>query len=87
MDLFHFTNWALVGETLREVSGNIPEGRGARIGRGKTVFWGRQTQSPCYSCSKGGVVLICFSGVVEHERKQERRLEYIDMGKGEKRPD
>ena len=31
---------------------------------------------------KGGVVLICFSGVVEHEKKQGRRLEYIDYGKG-----
>ena len=28
------------------------------------------------------MVLICFSGVVEHEKKQGRRLEYIDYGKG-----
>ena len=28
-----------------------------------------------------------FQRVVKHEEKQGRRLEYIDMGKGEKRPD
>ena len=28
-----------------------------------------------------------FQRVVKHEKKQGRRLEYIDMGKGEKRPD
>ena len=28
-----------------------------------------------------------FQRVVGHEKKQGTRLEYIDMGKGEKRPD